>query len=193
MNLTFPFRNITCSDLNGFFEGGKLSDFNDFKSKVSPWKEELFYESVQNWKDYLQNFENEILQIVNTTNKNTIDCYFKLLIDDIDFFTKRCNKEYFHEKIPIWNKEIKESYENRMQPDEDIIVAKEDKVNSIQNPTEIKDNFIFDFSFLNFSKANIHKHIEKPNFIDISLIDDYLSIVTSMFSEFKNICNLYIE
>lgn len=110
MELVFPFRNITINTLYDFFKKESVKEYSDFKTGKDTWREEFFEGDVRRWRDRLPNLENEILQIVNTTDQSTIDEYFKGLAVHLNQFKDYLNRDYFRESISKWNSEILKIY-----------------------------------------------------------------------------------
>lgn len=66
MELTFPFKNWAINSLLGFLKIGKIKDFADSKLPVDEWASEDY--EAQSYSDRIADFENEMLQVINTSN-----------------------------------------------------------------------------------------------------------------------------
>ena len=86
MELTFPFKIITYNNLLTLFEMGVIKDYYDAEPDKEKWASEDF--NVQFFRDRIPSFENEILQVIETTNQETIDNYFHNLAEDIQYIQK---------------------------------------------------------------------------------------------------------
>lgn len=79
MKLIFPFKNFSSNNILKFLEKKKLQDF--ILVKTGKYDEtyhghDFFFDNIKNFKDMLPNYENEILQIINTSNQETINAFF---------------------------------------------------------------------------------------------------------------------
>ena len=81
MELTFPFKNLAFNNLIKLFEVGNIREYFEAEDKEE-WMEESF--NVRFYKDRIPSFENEILQIIETTNQETIDYYFNDLGENVE-------------------------------------------------------------------------------------------------------------
>src|SRR5258708_9659179 len=87
MTLTFPFRNKVYHDLIGFYDSSRIKDYILTQEGKYPYPKNYFEDDIKFYRSSLVNFENELLQVINTTIQETIDIYFKELLDyaiDID-------------------------------------------------------------------------------------------------------------
>ena len=71
---------------------------------------EYFNIHIQRWRDNLPNFENEILQIINTTEQKTIDEYLNNLGFLLNQLRNSLTKEIFLDNFSLWNDEILKRY-----------------------------------------------------------------------------------
>lgn len=70
MELRFPFKNIAVNNLWGFREDDFLEHyFIQFKQQLYEFYKDLIEQEIDRFLNYLPNFENEILQIINTSNQ----------------------------------------------------------------------------------------------------------------------------
>jgi len=78
MELVFPFRNITINTFLDFFEKGKVKEFSDIKNGKDTWHEEYFNKEIERWRDNMPKFEDEILQVTNTSDQKQL---MRILMD----------------------------------------------------------------------------------------------------------------
>src|SRR5687767_8491732 len=87
MELIFPFKNIATNRLLDLLGKEAAKDFILTKqgkySEKYPFGNNFFEGDIRSFQDSLPDFENEILQIINTTSQATIDSYFSQLLDAV--------------------------------------------------------------------------------------------------------------
>jgi len=83
LELIFPFKNIALNNLIPFFEKGKVKQFVKIRRDKDKFEEKCFKHDIEFFKDRLPNFENEILQIIGTTNQETIDYFFYWVMEKL--------------------------------------------------------------------------------------------------------------
>lgn len=81
MQLTFPFRNKVYHDLDSFLKAGKIRDYTLIRENRYPYSENYFEKDIEFFRSSVVNFESELLQVIDTTTKQTIDQYFKELME----------------------------------------------------------------------------------------------------------------
>src|SRR6185312_15766122 len=101
MVLTFPFRNWAYNNLLKFFEPDFIYDFVNSGEELQSWAAEKH--DVQFYQDRVPDFENELLQVINTTSQETIDNYFQTLAEDIDYIKSLQSKDNLEHEIQEWN------------------------------------------------------------------------------------------
>ncbi len=200
MELVFPFRNVVINTLWGFFEKGKVKEFSDFKTGKEKWGEDFFYEEVENWREYLPNFENEILQIINTTDQQTIDKYFIGLVEQLKSFKECLSTDFFFANISEWNEEILKKYTETVEREEEEYAKHENRKR--KHLEEYED---WDFSGLLLGMGNSKSKkvkrinynfycIEKtPDLIEEAIIDDYLELINSLCHDLFEVARKYGE
>jgi hypothetical protein len=198
MELIFPFRNITINTLWDFFEKEKVKEFSDIKSGKDTWREEYFNNDIARWKDSLPNLENEILQIVNTTDQKTIDEYFNSFIAQLNNLNDCLTKEYFQECISGWNAEILKKYTEAVEKKGEEYSQQE---NRKRKHLEEYEDWQFSGLFFGFqnSKAEKVKKVnynfycieETPDLITTDVVDEYLELVKPLFNELIEVARKY--
>lgn len=199
MKLIFPFRNITINTFLDFFEKGKIKEFSDFKNGKDVWQEKYFINEIQTWRDNLPNFENEILQIINTTDQNTIDTYFNGLAGQLNYIDEILTKKNFDGKIAIWNDEILKYYTETVEKEAEDY-AKSD--NRKRKHLEEYEDWNFALLVLGLGGEGAPEKVKRtnynfyciekiPNFIDERIIDDYIGVLTPLRDELLELARKY--
>ncbi|MCX6253294.1 MAG: hypothetical protein NTV31_02330 [Bacteroidia bacterium] len=94
MKLVFAFKNISANIFLKFVdEQENIRDFILTQLEKYPYPENYFLKRVDNYKDTLPNFENEILQVINTTDQATIDFYFYELNNICNYIKQRIDEK----------------------------------------------------------------------------------------------------
>jgi hypothetical protein len=198
MELVFPFRNITLNTLWDFFEKEKVKEFSDIKTGKNTWREEYFNNDIERWRDQRPNFENEILQVINTTDQKTIDEYFSGLGAQLHQLKECLTRDFFVENISEWNDEILKRYTEAVEKEGEDYAKHENRKRS--HLEEYED---WDFGGLLFGLSNRKAEkvkrvnynfycVEKvPDLIDEKIVDEYLSLVSSLFDELYEVAKKY--
>jgi hypothetical protein len=200
MELVFPFKNLTINTLWNFFEKEKVKEFSDFKYGKGTWLEKYFNNAIERWRDYLPNFENEILQIINTTDQKTIDEYFGGLGAQMHQLKECSTKDYFLENISVWNDETLKRYDETVEKESEEYSKHENRKK--KHLEEYEDwNFVGLLFGLSNRKAEKVKRInynfyciEKiPDLINEIIVDEYLSIVAGLADRLYEVVKKYGE
>lgn len=105
MKLTFPFRNMAINDLLRFIDAYKFLEFIDVQKNNDPNVASYFNPYLEMYDSGLANFENELIQVINTTDQATIDSYFSSLAQDIQYLKQRISVENITEIVNRFNAE----------------------------------------------------------------------------------------
>jgi hypothetical protein len=199
MQLVFPFKNAAVNTLYDYYNKEYIKDFSDFKSGKDSWKEKHFYDLLQICKDRLPNFENEILQIINTTNQETIDSYFIELLPSFTFIKDNTTKEYLLENIFKWNENDLKKYSDECEKKGEEYAKHENrKMGHLQEYEidEMINPLSFSFAPSNYRKAkrinyNFYCVEKEPDLINLDVLDEYLETIKPIFDEFLEIARKY--
>lgn len=197
MKLVFPFKNRTINTLWDFFKKEKVKEFSDFKFDKVSWDEKYFNNDIERWRGNLPNFENEILQIINTTDQKTIDEYFSGLGAQIKQVKKCLTKVFFVENISLWNDEIVKRYTETVEKEsEEYAKHKNRKRKHLEEYEDWDLGFFlggFNKKAEKVKKINYNLYcIEKsPNLINEQIIDEYLPIVSELVDELYEVAKKY--
>ena len=197
MELTFPFKNLTYHNLLNLFEIGNIREYYEEEDRQK-WIEESF--NVQFYKDRIPSFENEILQIIETTNQETIDYYFTTLGQDIQYLKGLLNKEQLIEKIEARNEEELEKYNEAVsQKEKDFFASPLRKKKHLetyeQEPVylpwqngSIRFNAVKKTTYTNYNYYCIE---EKLKFIDPTIVSEYLPFLEEQANLFIDTARKY--
>ncbi len=203
MELKFPFKNLTVNHLWEFRENKFLNDFFiKYKHQQDNFYKEQIEKQVDFFLDFLPDFENEILQIIQTSNQKTIDTYFNELIENCSWV---CNidsdgikhdlNEINEERYNKFIKDVNEKSEEYFKKEERTKYKHLEKYESYQfsligfglygNPREGKK----------VKKTNYNYYCieQTPNLFDLSFFDDYINFLSNLTSKFQGVCQRYIE
>jgi hypothetical protein len=123
----FAFKNISFNSLYGFLTYDTAKDYIAYKKKVFVEDEYYILALVNNYKGTLPNFENEIQQIIDTTDQNTIDYYFNELHSNLNYMLERFEPKAIISTIDSWNEDILKSFEEEMEKKTDEYFAHENR------------------------------------------------------------------
>ncbi|MCW3083532.1 MAG: hypothetical protein JWP12_898 [Bacteroidetes bacterium] len=127
MERIFPFKNIAINSFLSFSEN-RFFDyyFWEYKQRNNDYYKDLVEDEILHFRDALTNFENEVLQIINTTNQETIDVFFKELKANIDY-VKQYGEEKLMKIINDYNYNINEAFEEKIKKSSEEYFKKEER------------------------------------------------------------------
>lgn len=200
MNLIFPFLNITINTFWNYFEEEKVKEFSDIKSGKDTWKKEYFDNSIEYWRNTLPNLENEILQIINTTDQKTIDEYFSDLGSRLNELSEYLTKDYFHKNIYAWNNEILKKYNETVERETDEYAQHENRKR--KHLEEYEDwqfgSFLFGMGNRDPKKVkkinyNFYCIEKKPDLISNDIVEEYHALIVELFKELIGVVKKYYQ
>jgi hypothetical protein len=106
MELTFPFKNMAINELLRLAEPNVMRDYIECTHDGDPNAGTTYKSDTELYRDALPNFENELLQVVNTSDQATIDAYFRMLYNEIGYIKNFMSEEAFKERIVAYNDRI---------------------------------------------------------------------------------------
>jgi len=116
MELIFPFKNMATNYLLEFVEEVEfIRDYTLTQKNKYPYPENYFLKKVDYCKNRYPSFENEILQIIQTTNQATVDIYFEELGANVKHLRERFSLENLHQIVSIWNSNLLKGFEERVE------------------------------------------------------------------------------
>ncbi|RWX03817.1 hypothetical protein [Flavobacterium cerinum] len=197
MNLTFPFRNWAYNSLLKFYKVGFMARFSKAEMNIKEWADEDF--DVQFYQDRIPSFENELIQIIDTTTQETIDYYFKTLAEDLNYAKQLLKEDYLLEQIHEYNKEKLEKFNELVETktEEYFKSSNRQKAHLEQYEETIHPFFgtssMFSSGAKTVQKTNYNFYCieDKLEYIDPKIIDDYLPFLKEQFELLKDVSNKY--
>lgn len=195
MELTFPFKNWAYNSLLKFFEMGKIEDYSNSGEKIEKWAEDDF--DVQFFKDRVPSFENELIQIIDTTTQETIDHYFNSLEEDIHYTKGLFTKEYLTQIIEKWNKKELEKYEELVNKKSEDYSKEPNRKRQHLEKYEQEFSPLSIFGIYDREKKreitnyNFHCIEDKLKYVDPAIIDDYLNFLKEQTTLFVDTAKKY--
>lgn len=104
MRLNFAFNNIVTNLLLEFLKQEFIEQFRDFKTESGFATQETLDSTIELFDSTLPGLENEILQVIETTDQQTIDSYFKLLQSRTESLTEHFNDDVIGKAYSIFGK-----------------------------------------------------------------------------------------
>ena len=204
MKLIFPFKNIATNTLLGFLNKEKAKDFVLFKQdkygEKHPFRDNYFEGDITYFKNSLPNFENEILQIINTTNQATIDSYFSELIDNVKYISEQFSLDNVKQSVENWNAEELKSYEEQVEKDTEQYFSSEDrKKKHLEEYETWGFGGLFGFGLGSRSDTKKIKRInynffcieKQPDLIDEDFIEAYHHFLVDLGEEYLTVESKY--
>lgn len=201
MKLIFPFKNLAANGVLGLLtEREDVLDYILIKMDEYPFSENYFDKRIENVKERFADFENEILQTINTTDQTTIDAYFSELLADLNNIKYHLRKRIFIENVNSWNQVAQKEFEEKVERESKTFFESSDRKRKHLEKYEVTVGpSLFDFSFgypgsvKKFERVNYDFYCieEKPELIDFDFIDSYLELIQSICNEFNEIAVKY--
>lgn len=195
MELTFPFRNWTYNSLLKLFEIDIIKDYFNSEIEIDKWSADNF--DVKFYQDRVPSFENELLQILDTTNQETIDYYFTTLSDDIRYVKTLISNEYLEQEIEDWNmSELEKFNELVAKKTGEYSMSPDRKRNHLEEYEEEFYPLLFGGIHQGLRKVkkinyNYYCIEDKLNHVDPAVITEYLNFLKEQVSLFIAIANKY--
>jgi hypothetical protein len=190
MELTFPFKNITYNYLLKLFEVGIINAYYETELKKEEWAVENY--TIQFYRERIPSFENEILQVIETTNQETIDLYFRNLSQDIKYIGTLLTEENISTKIEEWNNKNAQHFNDTVeQKEKEFHSSPLRKRNHLEEYEEVPLPFLWGGIIKPVGKLkkinyNFFCIDEKLLFIDPEISQQFITFL-------KSECNLFID
>lgn len=200
MELIFPFKNIaTNSFLHLTDDRENIYDFILTQQDKYPYSENYFLSRVGHYKDSLPNYENEILQIINTTNQATIDAYFGELIDNVRLIREKISLEEIQTSVKNWNNETLRAFEEKVEKETEDYFKSDDRKRKHLEEYEGWDFGGYLGLFGNWQEAKKVKRInynfycidKQPHLIDETYCKGYQVFLDGLAEEYLEIARRY--
>lgn len=197
MNLIFPFKNIAFNGLLDFVEKEMVKDY--FKHVNG----EPFYDYVESrvklYKEQIPDYENEILQIIETSSQETIDEYFSELVHNVVDAKDLVEETNIRRLVKEWNDEELKSFEKKVIEQEEKYFQSENR--KLKHLEEYEETQIL-FPLLGYQKKiapdrrkrinyNFYCIEEKPDLIDESQLNQYLEFLKDLYRDFVDVAKKY--
>ena len=200
MELTFPFRNISYHTLKEFQEREfQVQYFVYYRAKHDSFYKEIINKSINHYLKTLPDFENEILQVINTSNQETIDQYFKKLQDLIEWI-KEGDKSKLFAEIVEYNQNVLRNFEEKVEEKTKEYFEKEERTKYKHLEEYETYELPLLFPFLNQSsekgkKTNYNFYCieETPDLLDPQFFEDYYNLIEKLNNEFLTIAEKYLS
>lgn len=202
MERIFPFKNRTFNSLIDLTEGQFLNHyFWEHLQQKSPAYKDTIDREIQHFRDNLPDFENELLQIINTTNQETIDYYFDELKGNIDYI-KELDKGELLNIINEYNTKISSAYIEKVEKDIEEYFKKEERTKYKHLEKYERTQFAFGYPFLSSKREHEKVQVTNYNFyciesipelVDLSYFDQYTSLFETLVNELLTISDKYID
>lgn len=207
MNLVFPFKNISTNSLIDFIdERENINDFILTEQDKYPYTENYFLSRVERYKNTLPDFENEILQIINTTSQETIDFFFAEIYNILVFLQDKLTLEEIEAKVREWNSSTLNSFNERIEKETENYFKSDDRKRG-----HLEEYEHYEFGGLGFGLGSYYgigtvpprtkvKKINynfycvesKPDLIDISYCPKYYEFIKDLKSPYYDVIKRYI-
>lgn len=194
MELTFPFKNMVIHDLLRFLEPNMIVDFIATTENDG--------NAAQHFNTYtgildsaLPSFENELIQVIETTDQKTIDTYFERLSEEISILKQRFSLENVRSIIIKFNELSLARFDKEVGEKSNEYFKSENRKLEHLEEYEGYDSR----SYLWGGRATPKKLtnynfycVEKsPNYIDTSRIDEIHQFLTGLLNKFLLISSKY--
>ncbi len=194
MELTFPFKNLAFNSLLDFFDPQKILEFIESGQSVDEFFAEDF-ESVH-LQENIPSFESELLQVINTTNQETIDHYFNVLVEEEMYLTKLLYKENLLKTVKKWNEEKLAEFNNSVEKKTEDYANHHDRK---RGHLEEFEHTTFGYPLFGLGKSrnvkksnyNFYCVEDKFSYIDPERIDNYLLLLKRLSELFLNVVRKY--
>jgi len=201
MDLVFPFKNIAVNSFLKFVqEREHISDFILTQKGEYPYSDNYFLGQVRSYKNNIPNYENELLQIINTTNQESIDTYFAELKDNIEYIQMEIELKEINAKVDRWNQESMIVFNENVERNSKVYFESEDRKRGHLEEYEAVDyggilGLTFHKNPIRIKKINYNYYCveEQPGLIDESFCDDYQKFVSDLADSIIEFANFYLS
>ena len=199
--MNFPFRNIAVNSFYNFLEDNFLEEYF-YRHKSLGYYNNLLEKELEKFKDEIPNFENEILQVINTSNQESIDTLFASLKN---IFTNNINinHQYLVELIDDYNKRKYDEFIEIFKNKEEEYFSKQERYKY----KHLEKYEAYDFPFGFYSYPNNDHNIKKKEVInynfycieknaelaDYQYIDEYVSFIEKVKNDLLGLISKYLE
>jgi hypothetical protein len=198
MELVFPFTNLAINYLADFLTKESALLFTGEKRNAF-FIGETFEEKISEFKDRLPDFENEILQIIATTNQQTIDEYFERLGYQIQNIPEHFSLSKVIELVRKWNEESQAEFNELVDKDSASYFSSDDRKRKHLEKYQDYEYRVTGFNPMGeLTKVDKINHnyycVEKEaELIDEEFIDDYQKALIQLGDNYLEVALKYYE
>lgn len=179
MKLTFPFQNLAFNNFDIFISNEFIKRFTGHSVSFS-W--DTLEKSTDDFNGYVADYENEVLQIINTTNQDTIDDFF-VNHNNIYEIVSGIDVQFLTLRFDEYNKETEVEFEAKAKEDEEEYFKKEErfKYKHLEKYQKLIFGFLLGGSSKNIEVTNYNYYcIEHgAELADLTYLDSYIDYVIS--------------
>lgn len=195
IELTFPFKNMAINDLLRLGKPGVMLDYIEWTHDGNPNAGITYRSESDLYRNALPNFENELLQVINTSDQATIDSYFQLLHRELGHIKNHLNKKTFEESVTAYNDRVMERFIQDVETASAEYFKQENRQLHHLETYEVNEyNFLSGFKNPNkTTKINYNYYCieSKPALIDLVYFDEYFGLLSKFSDEFFDIAVRY--
>lgn len=195
MKLTFPFKNYALNSLLGFFKPSYINSFATSDQTYEKFLEEDF--EANDFKERIPSFENELLQVINTSNQETIDYYFQDLKSDIDYLQQLYNEKHFQEDVINWNNERLAEFEQQIEEKTEEYFKSDNRKRAHLEQYEDIDfgSYLMTREFKNVKRTNHNFYCaeQKLRYTDLAYIESFRKLLLHQLRLFGTVAFKYLE
>ena len=194
MELTFPFKNMAINDLLRLLKPGFLYDYIEAQYKGDKNEERNVLSYVNLFRNALPNFENELLQVINTTTQETIDHYFRELHDNVTVLRERLTEKYILNEIVDYNYRVDQTFTEKIEKlSEDFFNSENRNRPHLSTFEDYEFNFFLGIHSQKVTRVNYNFYCvqEIPSFFDTAYFDEIYPFFKNLADEFFEIANRY--
>jgi len=198
MKPTFPRKNLAINNLIEFRSGSVIYDFTTYFKEKDPNDKKHLEFKVEHLHTLFELLEEEISQVIHTSNNKTITILFEELIANIeDFNLLTVDRQEFINKCNSWNEKKYSEFIKEVENDTNEYFDKPErkKYKHLEKYETYVPKF---FDMMNLEKTTVTNKnfycIEKtPRLIDIQFLDSYLKILEELTDNFEAMVKSHIK
>jgi hypothetical protein len=191
--LTFPFKNISINELVDFADAYKILHFIDDRNGDDPNK--IFESYVGIYESGLPNFENELLQVINTTGQQTIDAYFNMLGGNLNDLKDIISIENIKEVVYKFNSDSLKRFENEIETETDKYFSSENRKLAHMEEYEGMNSGLFFLTHAYKTEKLINYNFycanQKLRYIEHEYIDSYFELIIGLYNKLREVAVKY--
>ncbi len=210
MEIRYAFRNMTVNALLAFQEEDFVYDFFNYYQSDGPIRPSVFYGSasyengmshkLEWYVNDLKLFEDEIQQVIHTTNQNAINQYFEKLNEYREWLCRIDEKEV-ELKFNTWNETTQSEFEKKVAAESANFFQHEDRKMPHLFEHEVPDYSMLAMFSNHYGIPKTKKVInynffeikDIPQLLDLDHLPKYIKFVKDMQAKFYTLTSKYID